>query len=133
MAIENEQAHVENGASLGSMGQCNQGSISGLPLTIKITWDPHRCACPIKHIIQLHDIPDLVSLICRMWDLNGYDGSVTGSQWEYTIKQLLAEYQFLDPWEHFQLGTTACSKFKEERYSTINCKPRRPPNPSLFT
>src|SRR5260370_36069546 len=101
MAIRNEQLHVENGASLGSMGQCNQGSISSLPLTIKIAQDPHHHACPIEHVIQLHDIPDLVSSICQMWDLNGYDGSVTGSQWEYTIKQLLVEHQFLDVWECF--------------------------------
>src|SRR5258708_3050262 len=102
MAIENEQSHVENGASLGSTGQCNQGSIGGLPLTFKIAQDPHHCACPIECVIQLHDILDLVSSICQMQDLNGYDGSVTGSQWEYTIKQLPVEYQFLDVWECFQ-------------------------------
>src|SRR5260370_41925856 len=68
-----------------------------------------------------------------MWDLNGYDSSVMGSQWEYTSKQLLAEYQFLDVWEHFQLATTACSKFKEEECSTINCKLRCPTDHALFT
>src|SRR5260370_38298354 len=108
------------------MGPCNQGSIGSLPLTIKIAQYPHHCACPIKHVIQLHDILDLVSSICQMQDLNGYDGSAMGSQWEYTIKQLPAEYQFLDVWEHFQLATTACSKFKEEEFLTINCKPRHP-------
>src|SRR5260370_40687260 len=101
MAIKNEQLHVENGASLGSTGQLNGGSIGGLPLTIKIAQDPHHHACPIKQVIQLHDIPDLISSICRMRDLNGYDGSTMGHQWEYTIEQLPAEYQFLDMWDRF--------------------------------
>src|SRR5258708_4235253 len=79
----------------------NGGSISSLPLTIKISQDPHHHACPIKQVIQLHDILDLVSLICRMWDLNGYDGSIMGHQREYTIEQLPAEYQFLDMWDYF--------------------------------
>src|SRR5260370_35419935 len=61
MSIKNEQSHVENGANLGSTGQCNQGSIGSLPLTIKIAQDPHHHACPIEHVIQLHDILDLVS------------------------------------------------------------------------
>ncbi len=97
MAIENEHSHVENGAGPRSMEQLrtrNGGSISGLPLTIKITQDPHHRACPIEQVIQLHDILDLVSSICRMRDLNGYDGSTMGHQWEYTIEQLPAEYQF---------------------------------------
>src|SRR5260370_27512388 len=68
-----------------------------------------------------------------MQDLNGYDGSVMGSQWEYTIEQLPAEYQFLGMWEHFQLATTACSKFKEEEFLTINCKLRHPTDHVLFT
>src|SRR5260370_33093304 len=68
-----------------------------------------------------------------MQDLNGYDGSVMGSQWEYTIEQLPAEYQFLGMWEHFQLATTACSKFEEEEFSTINCKLRHPTDHVLFT
>ncbi len=79
MAIKNEHSHVENGAGPGSTKQLhthNGGSISGLPLTIKITQDPHHHACPIEQVIQLHDIPDLISSICRMWDLNGYDGSM---------------------------------------------------------
>src|SRR5258708_37038801 len=69
MVIENEHSHVENGAGPGSMEQlctCNGGSISGLPLTIKIAGFPLHHACPIKQVIQLHDILDLVSLICRM-------------------------------------------------------------------
>src|SRR5260370_5011430 len=104
MAIENEHSHVENGAGPWSTEQlrtCNGGSISGLPLTIKITQDPHHHACPIEQVIRLHDIPDLISLICRMWDLNGYDGSTMCHQWEYTIEQLPAEYQFLDVWDRF--------------------------------
>src|SRR5260370_38519431 len=63
MVIENEHSHVENGAGPGSTEQlhtCNGGSISGLPLTIKITQDPHHHACPIEQVIQLHDIPDLI-------------------------------------------------------------------------
>src|SRR5258708_27952006 len=55
MAIENEHSHVENGAGPQSMEQlhtCNGGSISGLPLTIKITQDPHHHACPIEQVIQ---------------------------------------------------------------------------------
>src|SRR5260221_12515943 len=72
MAIKNEHSHVENGAGHWSTEQLhthNGGSIGGLPLTIKITWDPHHCACPIEQVIQLHDILDLVSSICRMRDL----------------------------------------------------------------
>ncbi len=104
MVIENEHSHVENGAGPWSTEQLrtrNGGSISGLPLTIKIAWDPHHHACPIEQVIRLHDIPDLISSICRMQDLNGYDGSMMGHQWEYTIEQLPAEYQFLDVWDHF--------------------------------
>src|SRR5260370_39758994 len=84
MVIKNEHSHVENGAGPWSMEQLrthNGGSIGGLPLTIKIAQDPHHCACPIKQVIRLHDIPDLVSSICRMQDLNGYDGSTMGHQW----------------------------------------------------
>src|SRR5258705_12489344 len=43
IAIENEHSHVKNGAGAGSMEQLqdfNEGSMSGLPLTIKIAWDP---------------------------------------------------------------------------------------------
>src|SRR5260221_10898460 len=136
MAIENEHSHVENGAGPWSTEQLcthNGGSISGLPLTIKITQDPHHHACPIEQVIQLHDILDLISLICRMRDLNGYDGSMMGCQWEYTIKQLPAEYQFLDVWDHFQLATPACNKFKEEEFLTISCKPRCSSKHVLFT
>src|SRR5258707_972791 len=87
MVIKNEHSHVENGAGPWSMEQLcthNGGSIGGLPLTIKITWDPHHCACPIEQVIQLHDI----------LDLNGYDGSTMGHHWEYTIEQVPAERQF---------------------------------------
>src|SRR5258708_1460448 len=136
MVIENEHSHVENGAGPGSMEQLcthNGGSISGLPLTIEIAWDPHHHACPIEQVIWLHDIPDLISLICRMQDLNGYDGSMMGHQWEYTIKQLPAEYQFLDMWDHFQLVTPACNKFEEEGFSMISCKPRHSTKHALFT
>src|SRR5258708_27239766 len=56
---------------------------------------------PISRLHRLHDILDLISSICRMQDLNGYDGSTMGRQWEYTIKQLPAEYQFLDMWDRF--------------------------------
>src|SRR5260221_9866962 len=83
MVIKNENSHVENGAGPGSTEQLcthNGGSIGGPPLTIKIAQDPHHHACPIKQIIQLHDILDLISLICRMQDLNGYDGSMMGHQ-----------------------------------------------------
>src|SRR5258708_37203704 len=119
MAIENEHSHVENGVGPGSMEQlhtCNWGSISGLPFSIKIAWDPHHHACPIEQVIQLHDIPDLVSSICRMWGLNGYDGSMMGCQWEYTIEQLPAEYKFLDMWDTFQLAPPACNKSEEEEF-----------------
>ena len=84
-------------------------------------------------VIQLHDIPDLISSICRMQDLNGYDGSTMGHQWEYTIEQLPAEYQFLDVWDCFRLATPACNKFKEEEFSMISCKPRHSTEHMLFT
>src|SRR5258706_7585355 len=136
MVIENEHSHVENGAGPWSTEQLrthNVGSISGLPLTIKIAWDPHHCACPIKQVIQLHDILDLISSICRMQDLNGYDGSMMDHQWEHTIEQLPAEYQFLDMWDHFRLVTPACNKFEEEEFSMISCKPRHSTKHTLFT
>src|SRR5258708_271984 len=136
MAIENEHSHVENVTGpvrTEHLHTCNGGSIGGLPLTIKITQDQHHCACPIEQVIQLHDIPDLISSICRMQDLNGYDGSTMGCQWEYTIEQLPAEYQFLDVWDHFQLATPACNKFKEEEFLTISCKPRCSSKHVLFT
>src|SRR6266436_1820896 len=135
MAIENEHSHVENGAGPRSTEQlhtCNGGSIGGLPLTIKIAWDPHHHACPIEQVIWLHDILDLISSICRMQDLNGYDGSMMGHQWEYTIEQLPAEYQFLDVWDRFQLATPACNKFEEEEFLTISCKPRHSTEHMLF-
>src|SRR5258708_17361806 len=49
MAIKNEHSHVENGARPWSMDQlrtCNGGSISCLPLTIKIPQIPPHSACP---------------------------------------------------------------------------------------
>src|SRR5258708_6416786 len=122
------QAHRAQSSSAPTMGVA-----SVVPLTIKITWDPHHCACPIEQVIWLHDILDLVSSICRMQDPNGYDGTMMGHQWEYTIEQLPAEYQFLDMWDCFQLATPACNKFKEEEFLTISCKPRHSTEHALFT
>jgi hypothetical protein len=101
---------------------CIGPGINNVPVSVKIAQDPHHRSCPINQLMESHGIPDLVSSICRMLDLDGYDGSSSGQRWEYGIERLLKEYRFVDVWDHFRLTTPPCDKFSEEESVTISCK-----------
>ena len=64
---------------------------NGISGSIKIVQGPHHQAYPIEDVIESCNIPDLVLSICCWLDLNGYDGSSVGCQWDYNITQLLSE------------------------------------------
>ena len=108
-------------------------SLNNVPLCIKIAQEPHHCTWGIEYIIESHNIPDLISSICWMLDLDGYDGSASGCQWDYTIGQLPKEYHFVDVWDHFQLVTPPCGKFAEEEFLTVSCKAKNSTHEALFS
>src|SRR5258707_15509305 len=108
-------------------------SINGSSLSIKITQSPHHQAYPIEHVIESHNIPVLILSICHWLDLNGYNGSSVGCQWDYAISQLPDQYQFLDIWDHFLLATPPCNKFSAEEHFTISCKAKTSTSLPLFT
>ena len=114
------QENMENAPRLVTTVSGN--SISGSSLSIKIVQSPHHWAYGIEHIIESHNILDLVSSICCWLDFSGYDGSSVGCQWDYTIAWLPDQFQFLDVWDHFQLATPPCNKFLVEEFFTISCK-----------
>jgi len=87
---------------------------------IKLCIKPHAPALSVSQVSQIYKIPQLVSSICRMLELQ--DNGTSLHRWEYSEEQLPPAFCFIDVWNYFRIAVPALSEYFESEYTSIHCK-----------